>query len=157
MVSPYSYCTGSDFAVHFPLLAGAYRRWRSSVYSVQGRDRTVAVQGHCGTVQQLYGDTDDRKKSYSTSRSWSNCCEDKIGSGTWFYNSLYADTDDCKNKSRPVEADPTVEKTLGTVLCSSRDGVPLKFKKENGRPGSFKIPIDWYHFRPLLPVVGQYL
>jgi len=31
-------------------------------------------------------------------------------------------------------------KTLGTVLCSSRDGVPLKLKKENGRPGSFKIP-----------------
>ena len=29
-----------------------------------------------------------------------------------------------------VEADPTVEKTLGTVLCSSRDGVPLKLKKE---------------------------
>ena len=52
------------------------------------------------------------------------------------------DTDDCKNKSRPVEADPTVEKMLGTVLCSSRDGVPLKLKKENGRPGSFKIPID---------------
>ena len=57
--------------------------------------RTVAVRGHRGTVQQLYGDTDDRK-----------------------------------NKSRPVEADPTVEKTLGTVLCSSRDGVPLKFKKK---------------------------
>ena len=36
-----------------------------------------------------------------------------------------------KNKSRPVEADPTVEKTLGTVLCSSHDGVPLKLKKEN--------------------------
>ena len=92
------------------------------MYSVQGRDRTVAVQGHRGTVQQLYGDTDDRK-----------------------------------NKSRPVEADPTVVKTLGTVLCSSRDGVPLKLKKENGQPGSFKIPIDWYHFRPLLAADGQYL
>jgi len=46
------------------------------VYSVQGRDRTVAVRGHRGTVQQLYGDTDDRK----------NC-------------------------TRPVEADPTVVKT----------------------------------------------
>ena len=38
---------------------------------------------------------------------------------------LYADTDDRKNHTRPVEADPTVVKTLGTVLCSSRDGVPL--------------------------------
>ena len=43
------------------------------------------------------------------------------------------------------------------VLCSSRDGVPLKLKKEHGRPGSFKIPIDWYHFRPLLAADGQYL
>ena len=56
--------------------------------------RTVAVRGHQGTVQQLYGDTDDRK-----------------------------------NRTRPVEADPTVVKTLGTVLCSSHDGVPLKLKK----------------------------
>ncbi len=39
---------------------------------------------------------------------------------------LYKDTDDRKNKSRPVEADPTVVKTLRTVLCSSHDGVPLK-------------------------------
>ena len=44
--------------------------------------------------------------------------------------------------TQPVEADSTVVKTLGTVLYSSRDGVPLKLKKENGRPGSFKIPID---------------
>ena len=84
--------------------------------------RTVAVRGHRGTVQQLDGDTDDRK-----------------------------------NHTRPVEADSTVVKTLWTVLCSSRDGVPLKFKKENGRPGSFKLPIDWYHFRPLLAADGQYL
>ena len=59
--------------------------------------RTVAVPGHRGTVQQLDGDTDDRK-----------------------------------NLTRPVEADSTVVKTLETVLCSSRDGVPLKLKKENG-------------------------
>jgi len=84
--------------------------------------RTVAVGGHRGTVQQLYGDTDDHK-----------------------------------NLTRPVEADSTVVKTLGTVLCSSRDGVPLKLKKENGRPCSFKIPIDWYHFRPLLAADGKYL
>ena len=83
--------------------------------------RTVAVRGHHGTVQPLYGDTDD-----------------------------------CKNRTRSVEADSTVVKTLGTVLCSSRDGVPLKLKKENGRPGSFKLPIDWYHFRPLLAADGQY-
>jgi len=84
--------------------------------------RTVALQGHRGTIQRLYGDTDDRK----------NC-------------------------TRPVEADSTVVKTLGTVLCSSRDGVPLKLKKENGRLGSFKLPIDWYHFRQLLAANGQYL
>ena len=46
------------------------------MYCAQGRDRTVAVRGHRGTVQQLYGDTDDRK-----------------------------------NRTRPVEADPTVVKT----------------------------------------------
>ena len=51
-VSPYSYCMASDFAVHFPLLAGAYWRWRSSVYSVKGRDRTVAVRCRRGTVQR---------------------------------------------------------------------------------------------------------
>ena len=84
--------------------------------------RTVAVRGHRGTVQQLYGDTDDRK-----------------------------------NRTRPVEADSTVVKTMGTVLCSSCDGIPLKLIKENGRPGSFKLPIDWYHFRPLLDAHGQYL
>jgi hypothetical protein len=91
------------------------------MYSKVAR-RTVAVRGHRGTVQQLYGDTDNRK-----------------------------------NRTRPVEADSTVVKTLGTVLCSSRDGVPIKLKKKNGRPGSFKIPIDWYHFRPLIPADGQYL
>jgi len=70
---------------------------------------------------------------------------------------LYGDTDNRKNRTRPAEADSTVAKTLGTVLCSSRDGVPFKLNKENGRPGSFKIPIDWYHFRPLLAADGQYL
>jgi len=34
--------------------------------------------------------------------------DDEIGSGIWFYNSLYADTDDRKNKSRPVEANSIV-------------------------------------------------
>jgi len=84
----------------------------------------------------VYGDTDDR-------RGWSNCCYDEIGSGTWFYNSLYADTDARKNKSRPVEADPTGEKTLGTVLCSSRDGVPLKLKKKKADQAVLKyLSID---------------
>ena len=69
--------------------------------------RTVAVQGHRGTVQRLDGDTDDRK-----------------------------------NLTRPVKADSTVVKTLWTVLGSSRDGAPLKLKKENGRPGSLKLSID---------------
>jgi len=49
---------------------------------------------------------------------------------------LDGDTDDCKKLIQPVEADSIVVKTLWTVLCSSRDGVPLKLKKENGRPGS---------------------
>ena len=68
------------------------------------------------------------------------------------------DTDDHILNIRPVEADSIVVKTLRTVLCSSRNGVLLKFiKKENGRLGSLELSIDWYHFRPLLAVVGQYL
>ena len=39
---------------------------------------------------------------------------------------LNGDTDDRKRPTPPVEADSIVVKTLGTVLCSSRDGVPLK-------------------------------
>ena len=76
------------------------------MYSKVAR-RTVAVRGHRGTEQRLYGDTDDHKRP-----------------------------------TRPVEADSIVVKTLGTVLCSSRDGVPLKLKKENDRPGILKISID---------------
>ena len=49
------------------------------------------------------------------------------------------DTDDCKNLTQPVEADSIVVKTLWTVLGSSRDGIPLKLKKENTY---FEIPID---------------
>jgi len=45
---------------------------------------------------------------------------------------LDRDTDDCNRPTRPVEADSKVVKTLWTVLCSSRDGVTLKLKKENG-------------------------
>jgi len=33
----------------------------------------------------------------------------------------------------------------------------IKMKKEHGRPDNFKLSYDWYHFRPLLAVVGQYL
>ena len=55
---------------------------------------------------------------------------------------LDGDTDDCNRPTQPVEADSKVVKTLGTVLCSSRDGVPLKLKKENGRPGSLKLSTD---------------
>ena len=40
------------------------------------------------------------------------------------------------------------------LLC---DGVPLKWKKEHGWPGSLKLFINWNHFRPLLAVVGQYI
>ena len=70
---------------------------------------------------------------------------------------LDGDTDDFNRPNRPVQADSKVVKTLWTVLCSSHDGVPFKLKKENGRPGSFKLLIDWYHFWPLLAANGQYL
>ena len=70
--------------------------------------RTVAVRGHSGTVQQLDGDTDDRKRL-----------------------------------TRPVDANSIVVKTLKMVLCSSRDGVPLKLKKKNGRPDSLELSINW--------------
>ena len=55
---------------------------------------------------------------------------------------LDRDTDDCNRPTRPVEADSNVVKMLGTVLCSSSDGVPLKLKKENGRQGNLKLYID---------------
>ena len=107
--------------------------------------RTVAVRLRHGTVDRAK----QQRKIYLKALAvwWTH------GTVLW----LYADTDNHILPIRPVEADPTVVKTLGTVLCSSRDGVPLKWKKENGRPGSLKISIDWYHFWPLLAVIGQYL
>ena len=78
--------------------------------------------------------------------------DDEIGSSIWFYDSLYTDTDDRKRPTRPVDANSIVVKTLRMVLCSSRDGVPLKLKKDNGRPGILN-----YQSQPLLAVVGQYL
>ena len=114
--------------------------------------RTATVQCNIGTVQLLYGPvlvhctlmivTVDRrrpaKENVRQSRSPYSSCTGTPGT----VQQLYRDTDDHKNCTRPVEADSTVVKTLGTVLCSSCDGVPLKLKKENGRPGSFKIPND---------------
>ena len=41
---------------------------------------------------------------------------------------LDGETDDRKRPTRHVKADSIVVKTLWTVLCSSRDGVPLKLK-----------------------------
>ena len=64
---------------------------------------------------------------YRQSRSPYSSCTGTPGT----VQQLYGDTDDRKNSTRPVEADSTVVKTLGTVLCSSRDGVPLKLKTEN--------------------------
>ena len=55
--------------------------------------------------------------------------------------------DDPFRPIRPVKADSIVVKTLRMVLCSSHDGIPFKLKKENGRPYSLKLYIDWYHFR----------
>jgi len=63
---------------------------------------------------------------------------------------LDGDTDDCKRPTRPVKADSIVVKMLWTVLCSSHDGVPLNEKRIMANQ-------NWYHFRPLVAVVGQYL
>ena len=85
------------------------------------------------------------------------CCTVAKGGHRGTIQRLDGDTDDRKNLTRPVETDSTVVKTLWTVLCSSHNGIPLKLKKEKGQPASFKLPIDWYHFRPLLAADGQYL
>ncbi len=48
-------------------------------------------------------------------------------------------------------------KPLKMVFCSSCDGVPLKFKKKNGRASSLAAQIILAYYRPLLEVAGQYL
>ena len=53
--------------------------------------------------------------------------------------------------------DSSVVNMLRTIICSSRDNVLLKLKKENCRLYSLKLCIDWCHFQPLLAVVGQFL
>jgi len=141
----------------------------------------TAVQCHVGTVQQRYGatlapysycmvpslyrteavhwwlsqsiGTNQRRKIYSKVARRTVAVRGHHGT----IRRLDRDTDDRKNLTRPVKADSIVVKTLWPVLCSSHDGVPLKWKNENGRPDRLKISIDWYHFRTLLPVVGQYL
>ncbi len=50
-----------------------------------------------------------------------------------------------------------VVKALKSVFCSSRDGVPLKFKKQTWRQYSSSIRIVWAWFWPLLNLAGQYL
>jgi len=82
-VSPYSCCTASDFAVHFPLLVGAYWRWQSSVYSlctVLGRDRSVAVRCRRGTVPYscmvpTYHQSWKKWQTPMSSRENTNCWE----------------------------------------------------------------------------------
>ena len=71
---------------------------------------------------------------------------------------LYGDTDDRKNRTRPVEADSIVVKTLCTVLGSFHDGVPLKLKRKMADQAVLNyLSIGTYHFRPLLAADGQYL
>jgi hypothetical protein len=43
------------------------------------------------------------------------------------------------------------------VVCSYCDGVPLKFKKKNGRASSLAAQIIWAYYWPLLEFAGQYL
>ena len=119
---------------------------------VPRRHRTVTVPCHIGTVQLLYSPVpvhctlmivtvDSRrpaKENVRQSHSPYSSCTGTPGT----IQQLYGDTDDRKNRTRPVEADSTVVKMLRMVLCSSRDGVPLKLKKENGRPGILKLSID---------------
>ena len=103
--------------------------------------RTATVRSRPCTLYTEIVTVDRRrpaKENVRQSRSPYSSCTGRPGT----VQQLYGDTDDRKNKTRPVEADPIVVKTLGTVLCSSRDGVPLKLKKENCRPGNFKIPIN---------------
>jgi hypothetical protein len=51
-----------------------------------------------------------------------------------------------------------VVKTLKLVLCSSRDGVLLKFKKHTWRQYSSSLRIVWaWFFRPLLNLAEHYL
>ncbi len=50
-----------------------------------------------------------------------------------------------------------VVKTLIPVLCSSHDGVPLKFKKQTKQHYSSSMQILWAWFRPLLDLTGQNL
>ena len=131
--SPYSYCT------------------------VHRCHRTATIRSHPCTVQWLYGDdvgpstgANQQRKMYGKGACHTVAVRWTCGTVL----RLYSNTDDRILTIPPVEAGQIVVKTLRTVLCSYHDGVPLKWKKE---PGSLKISIDWYHFRPLLAVVGQYL
>jgi len=124
--------------------------------------RTATVWSRPCTLQRLYrvhwwlslsiGANQQRKMFSKVAR---RIVAERWTPGT--VHQLYTDTDDHKRPTRPVVANPIVVKMMWTVLCSSCDGVPLKWKKENGRTGSLKLSVDWYHFRPLLAVVGQYL
>jgi len=129
--SPYSYCT------------------------VQRCHRTATVRSHPCTVQWLYGENMGPSIGAIQQREMYGKGAHRTVAVRWTRGTvlrLNANKDDRILPIRPVEADPFVVKTLRTVLCSSHDGVPLKWKKENGRPGSLKIYIDWDHFRPLLAV-----
>jgi len=78
------------------------------------------------------------KENVRQSRSPHSSCTGTPGT----VQQLYGDTDDRKNRTRPVDANSIVVKTLRMVLCSSRDSVPLKLKKENGQAGILKLSID---------------
>ncbi len=65
-----------------------------------------------------------------------------------------------KNARKSIRLDQgilQIFKPLKIVLCSSCDGVPLKFKKKNGWASSLLARIIWAYYWPLLEFAGQYL
>jgi hypothetical protein len=63
--------------------------------------------------------------------------------------------ENCRKVTFISEAILQIIKPLKMVLCSSCDGVPLKFKKKNGQASSLTECLAQY--RPLLKFAGQYL
>jgi hypothetical protein len=47
-------------------------------------------------------------------------------------------------------------KPLKMVLCSSCDGIPLKFKNKNGQASSLPAQIIWAYYWPLLEFAGPW-
>ena len=70
-------------------------------------------------------------------------------------NRPYSDTNWRIRPIRQEKSYSIVVKMLKLVLGSACDGVPLKCKKENGRPYSLTIRIVRAQFRPPIVFAGQ--